>query len=80
MRYTFLIGNLLLLIGVLPLIKEVLKHRKNLKGYSSAGAFLTFIGVTVVQIGVIRTSGWIEVIPTIPIIIYWILVWVYNFF
>lgn len=74
----FLIGNFLLLIGVLPLIKEVIKHRENLKGYSSVGAFLTLVGILFVQVGIIVTSSWIETLPTIPIIAYWALVCIYN--
>ncbi len=78
MEYIFLVGNLIILIGAFPLIKEVVKHRKNLKGYSFMGALFTLIGVTIVQFGIIKSTSWVGVVPTIPIIIFWSLVCIYN--
>lgn len=78
MQYVFLIGNIVLLIGTLSLIKTVLKNNESLLGYSTQGSLFTLLGVVIMQVGITQSSGWLETIPAYPIIAYWALVCYYK--
>ncbi len=47
----FLIANIICATGTFLQIKDVIKNRNILKGYSLTGSILTFLAVTLFQIG-----------------------------
>lgn len=71
------IGNLICLIGTLLQIKEVVKNREALRGYSFLGSLLTFMAMIFFLTGFILLSLWTSVFLAIPTLVYWFLVTLY---
>jgi len=73
----FLIANIICAIGTILQIKDVVKNRSILKGYSLIGSILTFLAVTLFQIGFFLDQQILSVIFGSITAIYWFLVSIY---
>ena len=65
------IGNLIILFGTLFLLKEVIKDRKILKGYSTFGSFLTFVSIFIFMVYYAANSIWLSIFLSVPTLLYW---------
>ena len=72
------IGNIIVFMGTLLLIKDVLKNRKALKGYSIIGSLLTFIAISLFQVGFFMMGVWTWTIGTITAF-YWLIAFLFSF-
>ena len=72
------IGNIVMLIGTLLLIRAVIKDRKILKGYNPVGSILTMLGMITFDTFYVvinnQFSLWIAMVTTA----YWFLASVYS--
>jgi len=73
----FLIANIICAIGTILQIKDVVKNRSILKGYSLIGSILTFLAVTLFQIGFFLYQQILSVVFGSITAIYWFLVTLY---
>ena len=74
----FYISNSLFLLASYPLIKEALRNRNSLKGFSFRGALYTFLGmITTVAMLIYIKSYW-NVLLSLPTVAYWGIVTWYN--
>jgi len=76
----FLIANIICATGTFLQIKDVIKNRNILKGYSLTGSILTFLAVTLFQIGFFLDQQILSVVFGSITAIYWFLVSVYVTF
>lgn len=72
------IGNIVMLLGTLLLIKAVLKNRKILKGYDVVGSLLTFGGMLSFDIFYVTIPNWFSLGIAMVTTAYWLLVIVYS--
>lgn len=72
------VGNIIVFLGTLLLIKDVLKNRNMLKGYSIIGSFLTFIAISLFQVGFFMVGVWTWTIGTVTAL-YWLLAFLFSF-
>lgn len=70
----FSIANFLFLISSYPMIKNVLKNKSVLNGYSFFGAILTFLGIYFMIIGFILIRNFFSVLFVLPTFFYWFFV------
>lgn len=67
----FSIGNLLFLIASYPMIQDVIRTKKNLKGYSLIGSICTFTGLIFMLLGFSTIQSFVSMVLMIPTIVYW---------
>ena len=72
------IGNIIVFLGTLLLIKDVLKNRNTLKGYSILGSLLTFIAISLFQAGFFMMGVWTWTIGTVTAF-YWLIAFLFVF-
>jgi len=72
------IGNIIVFLGTLLLIKDVLKNRNALKGYSILGSLLTFIAISLFQVGFFMMGVWTWTIGTVTAF-YWLIAFIFSF-
>jgi len=73
----FLLANMICAIGTVLQIKDVVKNRNILKGYSLIGSILTFLAVTLFQIGFFLDQQILSVVFGSITATYWFLVTLY---
>lgn len=74
----FGIANVLFLLASYPMIKEAIKNRNSLRGFSFSGSLLTFLGMFVTILTFIYLKTYTTVLLATPTLIYWGLVTWYN--
>jgi hypothetical protein len=72
------IGNIIAFLGTCLLIKDVLKNRNALKGYSIIGSLLTFIAVSLFQAGFFMMGVWTWTIGMVTAF-YWLVAFLFSF-
>ncbi|MHA1268081.1 MAG: hypothetical protein ACTSRS_22885 [Candidatus Helarchaeota archaeon] len=73
----FFIANLICALGTILQVKDVLKNRVMLKGYSFIGSLLTFLAVLLFQIGFLLCGQYLSVAVGLITLVYWLLVVIY---
>jgi len=76
----FLLANIICAIGTILQIKDVVENRNILKGYSLTGSILTFLAVTLFQIGFFLDQQILSTVFGSITAIYWFLVSMYVTF
>lgn len=74
----FGISNTLFLIAAYPMIKEAIKNRKSLKGFSFYGSLFTFLGIFVTIIAFTYLKTYSSILLAFPTLLYWGIVTWYN--
>jgi hypothetical protein len=72
------LGNGIILVGTLLLIRAVIKNRTILQGYSFIGATLTFTGLFVFGLAFYQLNEPISVALLIPTLLYWFSVVIFK--
>lgn len=68
---SFLIGNIIMTIGTLLLIRAVFKNKKVLFGYDLLGAILTFVALLFLLYGFFVSSQYLSVVFALVTVVYW---------
>lgn len=68
---SFLIGNLIMVVGTLLLIRTVIKNTKMLHGYDLVGSVLTFVALLFLLNGFFESSQYLSVIFSLVTVAYW---------
>ncbi len=77
---SFLIGNLICMIGTLLLIRTVIKNKKVLHGYDLLGAILTFIALLFLLNGFISSQQYASVGFSLVTVAYWGFIVAFKFY
>ena len=72
------IGNLVCMIGTILMIKDVIKNRNILKGYSIVGSFLTFIACSLFFVSFLRLNLIISYVSSFVTVSFWFFVFIYS--
>jgi len=72
------IGNILLLISSIPLIKTIYKERAVIQGISKYGAVLNFSALLFFDAFYVISSQWISLALNLPIVVFWFLAIIYS--
>lgn len=70
-------GAFLFMICCFPQLFSVWKNRYQLRGYSLAGSFITFIALICFTLGYIPIKYWMSMVFNIPGIILWAMITYY---
>lgn len=73
----FDLANIILLVGTILLIKDVVKNRNVLRGYSLLGSSLTFTGVLLFETGFFLLGFYVSMLLGLVTLLYWFLVVLY---
>jgi uncharacterized membrane protein len=68
---SFLIGNIIMTIGTLLLMRSVFKNKKALQGYDLIGSILTFVALLFLLNGFISSSQYASVVFALVTVSYW---------
>ena len=68
---SFLIGNVIMTVGTLLLIRSVLKNKKALFGYDLLGSILTFVALLFLLNGFIASIQYASVAFALVTVVYW---------
>ena len=72
------LANVFVLIGTLFNVKDVLRNKDILKGYSIVGSLLTFISLMLFGIAFYLMNMWSWMIEVVTCI-YWLIAFLYSF-
>lgn len=73
----FLFGNIVLLFGTILLIREVVKNRNALRGYSLFGSFLTLVATISFEIAYLLLGFLSSFLLSLLTVFYWFFVTFY---
>jgi hypothetical protein len=68
---SFLIGNMIMTVGTLLLIRSVFKNKKALNGYDSIGSILTFVALLFLLNGFVSSLQYTSVAFALVTVAYW---------
>ena len=68
---SFLVGNVIMTVGTLLLIRSVLKNKNALFGYDLLGSVLTFVALLFLLNGFVASSQYASVIFSLVTVAYW---------
>jgi hypothetical protein len=75
----FNLGNVIFLIGVLWMIKELVKNRDAIRGYSIFGSFLTLLGTLLFNIAFYITNNLFSFWIGWPMVSFWLLAFIFSY-
>jgi hypothetical protein len=78
MEISFLIGNIIMLVGTLLLIRTVIKNKQLLHGYDILGSFLTFIALICFNVGYIASNQYASLCFAFITVLYWLFVVIFK--
>lgn len=67
----FFCANILFFIASIPMMREVVKNKNTLCGYSRSGARLTVIGMMLMVVGFLHINDIYTVAIMLPTIVFW---------
>jgi hypothetical protein len=67
----FTLGNILLFIASFPTLKQIIKNRDSLGGFSITGSLITYIALVIFMSNYISMNNWSSVIFSFPTVIMW---------
>lgn len=73
----FSIANIILTIAALPNIKNLIINRRNLRGFSRVGGFLTFLPILIIDVAYFIQGFYIPIILGVPTLMFWFGVMIY---
>ena len=74
----YTVSNILFLIAAYPMLKEALRNRHVLRGFSRWGAFAALLGMLVLCMAYVDGASWVNVALSMPSIGYYALIVYYS--
>lgn len=77
-EYFFYVANALFLISSYPMIREALKNRAVLRGFSFSGSLCTSAGMITMLAAYLYMGSYFSVLLAVPTAAYWLIVTYYS--